>query len=120
MHTILVIEDQKLLRLMLCDELKKNDFHTLEAEDGIEGMDKVENEDISLIITDLIMPNLEGVDFLNLLSNCYPDIKVIAWTSLLKEHPTYQEAAEIIGEDKIITKTDSMDGLVANVKSLLG
>lgn len=119
MHTILVIEDQKLTRTMLCDELKNHGFRTVEAEDGMEGMTQIESENFGLVITDLVMPNFDGVNFLKLLTSCHPATKVISWTSLSKESPIYQEASKIIGEDSIINKTRNFDELIEKVKSIL-
>ena len=119
MHTILVIEDQKLLRTMLCDALREHNFSVLEAADGMEGMTQIENEKISLVITDLVMPNFDGVNFLNLLTSCHPEIKVISLTSISKEHDLYKEASQIIGADKIIPKSDNFDGLINRIKSIL-
>lgn len=119
MDTILVIEDQLLVRTMLCDALRKNGFQVIEAEDGMEGMNQVQNENISLVITDLVMPNFDGVSFLNLLVSCHPDMKVISWTSLPKENSTYQEATKIIGKNKVLQKSGNFEKLIYKVKEIL-
>ncbi len=119
MFTILVIEDQKLLRTMLCDALREYGFELLEAADGMEGMTQMESGNISLVITDLVMPNFDGVNFLNILTSCHPETKVISWTSLPKEHDIYQKAAEILGEDRIVQKSSNYDELFDKVRDIL-
>ncbi len=85
----------------------------------MEGVTMVESEEISLVITDLVMPNFDGINFLNLLTSCHPETKVISCTSLPKENDIYQEAAQIIGEDKIVQKSSNFEGLVEKVKAML-
>jgi len=64
-QSILVVDDSKVLRLMIVSVLKKagvsTDFD--EASDGIEGLKLVAGRHYDLIITDLNMPNMGGVDF---------------------------------------------------------
>ena len=119
MKKILVIDDQKLTRSMLCDMLQEKGFEVLEATDGLEGMDHVENKNIDLVITDLIMPNFDGVNFLNLVVSLHPEIELITWTGLSKDHPTYLEATKIIGEDRVVSKSDNLDELVNKVIAIL-
>lgn len=120
MATILVVEDQRLIRKMLCDALQENGFKTLEAGDGLEGLSMLESEEISFIITDLIMPNYDGINFLSLLKSCHPKISVISVTSLPKNNSTYIEAAKIIGADRILSKNASHEEIVKKIKSILG
>ena len=119
MGTILVIEDQKLIRSMLSDMLQEKGFEVLEAADGMEGMDHVENKNIALIVTDLIMPNFDGINFLHLMVSIHPEIELITWTGLSKDHPTYLEATKIIGEDRVVPKSDNLDELVNKIIAIL-
>jgi DNA-binding response OmpR family regulator len=119
MSTILVIEDEKLARFMLCNMLQKKGFEVLEAADGLEGMDHVENKNIALVVTDLIMPNFDGINFLSLLVSLHPEIELIAWSGLSKDDPTYIEATKIIGEDRVVPKSGNLDELVNKIKAIL-
>jgi len=72
-----------------------------------------------MVITDLVMPNFDGVNFLDILVSCHPDVKVFSWTSLPRENTTFQDASKIIGEDKILSKSGNMDNLIENIKGVL-
>lgn len=120
MGSILVVEDQRLSRIMLCDLLRANNYDVLEATDGSEGLDIVENNDVSLVISDLVMPFLDGANFLSLLTPSHPEIEVIALTSLDKDHELYKETAQIIGKDRVLAKKEDTSELLSKIKSILG
>lgn len=62
--TVLIVDDSKLYRKILSDLLKEIKINVLEAEDGFEALQILENtkEKISLVLTDFEMPNLNGLD----------------------------------------------------------
>ena len=78
MANILIIEDDELTR-ELYSEILKNDGHTiLEANDGSEGLKLVETNKIDLIITDLLMPNVDGMEVIITIRKTQPDLPIIA------------------------------------------
>ncbi len=62
MFNILVIEDNKNMRKLICATLKQNGYSTFEAEDGEVGLDVLDTTHIDLIICDIMMPNMDGYD----------------------------------------------------------
>ena len=60
MFNILVIEDNKNMRKLICATLKQNGYSTFEAEDGEVGLDVLDTTHIDLIICDIMMPNMNG------------------------------------------------------------
>ncbi|MBT3206606.1 MAG: response regulator [Gammaproteobacteria bacterium] len=64
-HSILVVDDSKVLRLMIVSVLKKAGVSSDidEADDGVEGLKLVAGRQYDLVITDLNMPNMGGIDF---------------------------------------------------------
>lgn len=62
---ILVIDDDDLLRAMICSSLKEKGFTVLEARDGVDGINKLCTiSDINAVITDIQMPRANGIDVL--------------------------------------------------------
>ncbi|MCK5537029.1 MAG: response regulator [Bacteroidales bacterium] len=70
---ILVVDDSESIREILKSLLEEENFLVEVAEDGLKGLDKVKSNDYDLILTDLHMPNLDGIGFINearKLENC--------------------------------------------------
>jgi len=64
MKTILLVEDELLLREGVQETLEVNGYAVIGAADGIEALDWLEQTQVSLVITDLVMPNMNGVEFI--------------------------------------------------------
>ena len=85
---VLVVDDDKILLLRIKKECKKyiNRFSMLFAENGLEAVDILKKDNISLVVTDLQMPEMDGFKLLAHLSNNYPDIPVIIQTASSSPH----------------------------------
>jgi two-component system chemotaxis response regulator CheY len=64
MKKILVVDDSSVIRMSLEFFLKENDFDVVLAEDGVQGADKAAAEKFNLIITDINMPNMNGIEMI--------------------------------------------------------
>jgi len=78
-ETILIVEDQTDVRQLITEILKQNGYHIIEASDGEDALEKCKNynKDIHLLITDVIMPNMNGIELRERIISIYSDIKVI-------------------------------------------
>lgn len=74
---ILVIEDENLLREYLCDFLEDIGFCTLQAENGKVGLELIESRNPDLVLTDLRMPEMNGLDVLSTIQKDHPDLPVV-------------------------------------------
>jgi CheY-like chemotaxis protein len=79
---VLFVDDDRILRRMVQKKFEKyaSDFSTLTAEDGLDAVKKLKEDNISLVVTDLQMPQMDGFALLVHLSEKYPDIPVIVQT----------------------------------------
>ena len=59
---ILVVDDEEKLRKMICDYLNAVGFETIQAKDGIDAVSVFVNEQPDLVIMDIMMPGIDGVD----------------------------------------------------------
>lgn len=75
--TILVIEDEPLLRRSITTYFEDSGYRVLCAEDGRQGLDLLSRQPVDLVFTDLIMPNLGGLELLAELQRRSPDLPVI-------------------------------------------
>lgn len=78
MARILVIDDDTLMRSLLKTVLSGAGYEVLEAADGNEGLKSYRNSPTDLVITDLIMPEKEGIDTIMELRREFSTVKIIA------------------------------------------
>jgi len=74
---ILVVEDDVLMRMSLVTFLQDNGYHVLQAKDGQEGLDVFRRQAPDLVLLDLRMPKLDGLDVLEAITKESPEIPVI-------------------------------------------
>ena len=86
MSTILLIEDDTDLRKLLTKVLEREKFRVLEAGTGLEAMQILEYQIPDLVITDIIMPDQDGIGTINQLKKNHPVIKIIAKTGGGRKH----------------------------------
>jgi two-component system chemotaxis response regulator CheY len=62
--TILAVDDSRSIRDMVRFALEPLGYEIIDAEDGVDGLEQLERNDVDLVITDLNMPNMNGIDFI--------------------------------------------------------
>ena len=75
--TILLVEDEELLRAGVQEVLEIQGYNVISAPDGEQALACLAAQTIDLIITDLVMPKMDGVDFVKQLREVKPDLPVI-------------------------------------------
>ena len=107
--TILVVDDEKSMRLVLSAMLKKEGYRVVAAADGLEALDLLKKQDISVVVTDLKMPRLGGIGLLNRVTEKYPSLPVIIITA----HGTITNAVSAVkkGAFDYITKPFDQEDL---------
>lgn len=78
MPTVMIVDDEELIRSMIRKSLIRTGYKVIEADNGDKAMELVKTEDLDLIIADLVMPEKGGLELIMELNNNYPDIKKIA------------------------------------------
>ncbi len=88
MKKVLIAEDDAGQRMLMYEYLQKyrDQFDVLFANDGLEAMEMLRREPISLLVTDLKMPRVEGLVLLAYVSRNFPELPCIAMTSLRIPH----------------------------------
>jgi len=121
MARIIVIDDQEPIRRIVRRALE-NDGHTvLDASDGEAGMALLEREPADVVITDIFMPGMDGIQTLREIRKRFPAIKVIAISGgdssgLLD----LRHDAELLGAMKSLQKPFNARDIVELVRSVLG
>lgn len=118
--TILVVEDSVLLRAVVADALMASGFRTLEAGDGQEGLDKALKEHPDLIMLDLQMPVMDGMQMYQLLRDDAwgAKVPVIMFTATKDDKVTSWIDARKL--DFFLKDNWMMDEVVAKAKERLG
>jgi two-component system, chemotaxis family, chemotaxis protein CheY len=119
MKTILVVDDSPTIRKILSFMLRKQDYIIAEAEDGIDAMEKLSHVQADLILVDLNMPNMDGIEFAkNLRSNYYyMDTPIIMLTTTRDED--LKRNAFDAGINLFLNKPIQPNILLYKVESLL-
>jgi twitching motility two-component system response regulator PilH len=85
MRKILVVDDSLFARMNICDMLKEAGYETLQARDGREGLEKVLSEKPDCVLSDLLMPEMDGIDFLMTLRSMGNVTPVIVLTADIQD-----------------------------------
>jgi len=118
---LLVIDDDNLVRAALTDMLQTAGFEVVTASDGRLGLELLEAMPVDAIITDILMPEQEGLETIREARQRFPDIRILAIsgggsgggeTQLLR-------FAESFGADQTLPKPFTGSQLVAAVRTLL-
>ena len=120
MQRVLVIDDEPQIRSLLRLILERDGFEVEEASDGMEGIKIYRQNPVDLIISDLIMPNKDGIGMIIELKNEFPDVKIIAMSGGgLNKPEGYLEGAKKLGAQRTLTKPIDRDELLRAVKDML-
>ena len=120
MARILIIDDDDHVRLSLKLALEDEDHDVAEAADGEEGMRRLRERPAHLVITDIFMPEKEGLETIDAIRRDYPDTRIIAISGGGRMDPReYLEIACRVGADRSLMKPFDLRQLVALVDELL-
>ena len=120
MSGILIVEDDKDLREMLKSSLLKRKYTVLEASNGKEAFLRFKPSVVDLIITDIIMPEEDGLKVIMQLRELKPEVKIIAISGGGKAGPgNYLNLARALGADEIFTKPFSITNLLSRIDRIL-
>ena len=122
MARILIIDDDDHIRKMLRIMLENAGYNEVEdAENGYIGMKLIRKNPFDLVITDIVMPEKEGIETIMELRRDFPAVKIIAMSGGGKIGPeTYLEMAGHLGAGKALAKPFQQAELFDAVRELLG
>ncbi len=118
MKNVLIIEDDLLISTLVKFRLKKDGYNVSMAEDGISGIDAIDNTPLDLIITDVMIPFKNGIEIINHARKHKPNIPIIVLSSLGEEESTVLEAFNL-GVSDFIPKPFNPNELAIRVKRLI-
>ncbi len=116
-HRILVIEDEAPIRRGLVDALAHSGYMPLEAADGKAGLELALTAEYDLLLLDLMLPKVAGLEILQQLRQVRPAVAVIILTALGQEGDRVRGLK--LGADDYIVKPFSVKELLARVEAVL-
>lgn len=117
MFNVLVVEDDKNLKKLMVTYLKKNNYTTFEARNGIQALDIIDKQYIDLVISDIMMPEMGGYELLNELRIANYEIPIMLITA--KSDISDKKQGFILGADDYMVKPIDMEEMVLRVSVLL-
>ncbi|MEN8191454.1 MAG: sigma-54 dependent transcriptional regulator [Bacteroidota bacterium] len=114
---ILIVDDEKTLRDSLQLILNEEGYQTKTSSDGIEALELIKNQSFDIVITDIKMPNLDGMELLNQANKISPDTFFIVMTA----YASVKTAIEALrqGAYDYLIKPVEFDELLVRLKKLL-
>lgn len=120
MKTVLVVEDQEDNRCIACTYLENRGYRVLQAANGAEGVSAARAERPDIILMDIKMPVMDGIEAVRQLKR-YPelrDVPIVAYSAHAQRDDI--EAGFAAGFDGYVTKPAELSDLVAEVARLIG
>ena len=120
MRKILVIDDDAQVRKVISVILSKNGFTVFESGNGCSALSILETEAVDLIITDILMPEKDGLETIAESKALWPRLKIIAMSGggLYMDPALYLRMAKIIGADVVFNKPVGMKKLLQTIHDL--
>ncbi len=117
---ILAVDDSISIRKSISFILGQENYNVTEAEDGADGLKKAMSDKFGLIITDINMPNMDGIEFIKELRNTteYKFTPIIVLTT--ENQDSKMQEGRAAGATGWIVKPFSSEKLIAVVKKILG
>jgi DNA-binding NtrC family response regulator len=122
MHTCLVVDDDQVIRELIVEMLDSKDFSFIEAENGNDALKVLNEKQVDLLISDLVMPGKNGLDLIMEASEKFKELKVIAMSGGggITGSFDYLPVAGLLGAAKILNKPFTPIQLRSMVNELLG
>jgi len=118
MSRILVVDDEKSIRDFLFEALTQlGGFEVGVAADGVEALKKIEQENFDLVLTDMKMPNMDGIQLISDVARIKPETLMV----LLTGHGTIDSALEAMkrGASDYLTKPINLDEMMVRIRRVL-
>lgn len=116
---ILIIEDDTITAQLLALALRRKGYEVLQAENGPDGLQVTQDQIPDLILLDLMLPGMDGFEFLNQLRQMKNTASIPVVVVSAKSQPTDRERASDLGIKGYLTKPYRMQQLIDLVKEIL-
>ena len=116
-YTILVVDDEELIRNLVTTFLSRLGYSSLTAIDGVDALNKMKENSIDVVITDVIMPNMDGITLTTEISKQYPDCPIMVITAFDEEYSA--GTAISVGAREFIKKPFSIEEFAIRLQKMI-
>jgi two-component system OmpR family response regulator len=117
MFSILVVEDDENLNKLMCEKLKNETYQVFSVFDGEEALEVLDLQHIDLMVSDIMMPNMNGYELTKQLRDAGYILPILMITA--KDQMEYMEKGFIAGTDDYMVKPINLKEMLLRVKALL-
>lgn len=117
---VCVIDDDGQLRTTLAEILRRSGYDVSLAADGDEGLKVIEKTGPDIVVTDIVMPNREGIETIREIRRRFPDVRILAISGggSMSSTTDFLEMAYALGADDVLAKPFRMAELLHKVGKL--
>ena len=115
--TILVVDDESGIRQLFEQLLRGEGYEVFLATNGVEALQIVRARHLDLVITDLVMPESEGIETIRAIRNAQPNLKIIAASGAFEGR--FLQSATLLGACATLLKPIGRDELLNTVRRVL-
>jgi len=121
MPNILIIGDDERLLGALESSFGSHSYQVYTAQNGVEGLRKVRQNPVDIVITDILMPEKEGLETIQEFRRDFPDVKIIAMSGGGRVGTNdYLRVAELYGAGHVFKKPFRLANMLSAVEGLIG
>ncbi|MGD8782252.1 MAG: response regulator [Ignavibacteria bacterium] len=117
MKKLLICDDSNFSRKRIIDMIKSDDFEIIEAQDGQQALDKINDKNPDLVLLDLLMPKITGIELLKILKEKNINVPVIVISADIQES-TKQECKKL-GAIEFLNKPPQKEVLNNSIKAII-
>ena len=115
---ILVVEDDQSVQNLLTMVLEGEGFEVIAARDGLEGLVKMELQHPSLVVLDLMMPNVSGDRVIEEIRSD-PRLRTLPVVVVSGRHDVHEAFDDVLGADNVFAKPFDPADLIARIEAIL-
>ena len=113
--TVLVVDDEETIRTLYTEEFEEEGYQVVAVGSAREGLDQIRQQSINLVVLDIRMPDMDGLEFLGHARQIDMKIPIVICTA----YSSYKQNFEAWGADDYVVKSSDLTELKEKVKALI-